>query len=52
MYKKFWPADVHLVGKIVRFHTIYWPIILMALDLPLRKSLCSRLDFNEGWKDE
>jgi methionyl-tRNA synthetase len=36
LYKKFWPANVHVIGKdIVRFHTIYWPIILMALDLPL-----------------
>ena len=35
LFKKYWPADVHMVGKeIVRFHTIYWPIILMALDLP------------------
>lgn len=39
-YHKHWPADVHLVGKdIVRFHTIYWPIILMALDLPLPKKV-------------
>ncbi|SFJ69954.1 MULTISPECIES: methionine--tRNA ligase [unclassified Bacillus (in: firmicutes)] len=44
-YKKYWPADVHLVGKeIVRFHTIYWPIILMALDLPLPKKI-----FAHGW---
>ena len=36
LYKKYWPADVHLIGKdILRFHTIYWPIILMALDMPL-----------------
>lgn len=36
MFKKYWPADIHLIGKdILRFHTIYWPIILMALDLPL-----------------
>ncbi len=36
--KKYWPADLHLIGKdILRFHTIYWPIILMALDLPLPK---------------
>ena len=35
-FKKYWPADLHLIGKdIIRFHTIYWPIILMALDLPL-----------------
>lgn len=40
LYRTYWPADVHLVGKdIVRFHTIYWPIILMALDLPLPKSV-------------
>ena len=36
LYKKYWPADLHLIGKdIIRFHTIYWPIMLMALDLPL-----------------
>ena len=39
-YKKLWPADLHLIGKdIVRFHTIYWPIFLMALDLPLPKQV-------------
>src|SRR5690625_249121 len=39
-FKKYWPADVHLMAKeIVRFHTIYWPIILMALDLPLPKKV-------------
>ncbi|WAH37315.1 methionine--tRNA ligase [Alicyclobacillus dauci] len=39
-FAKYWPADVHVVGKdIVRFHTIYWPIILMALDLPLPKKV-------------
>ncbi|MBO7743963.1 methionine--tRNA ligase [Paenibacillus sp. MWE-103] len=44
-FDKFWPADVHLVGKeIVRFHTIYWPIMLMALDLPLPKKV-----FAHGW---
>ncbi|KZM57279.1 methionine--tRNA ligase [Aeribacillus composti] len=44
-FKKYWPADVHLVGKeIVRFHTIYWPIMLMALDLPLPKKV-----FGHGW---
>lgn len=44
-FKKFWPADVHLVGKeIVRFHTIIWPAILMALDLPLPKQV-----FAHGW---
>ncbi|KAB7664936.1 methionine--tRNA ligase [Bacillus sp. B1-b2] len=45
LYNKFWPANVHLVGKeIVRFHTIYWPIMLMALDLPLPKKV-----FAHGW---
>lgn len=40
LYKKYWPADLHLIGKdIVRFHTIYWPIMLMALDLPLPKQV-------------
>src|SRR5699024_7320298 len=44
-FKKYWPADVHLMAKeIVRFHTIYWPIILMALDLPLPKKI-----FAHGW---
>ena len=44
-FKKYWPADLHLVGKeIVRFHTIIWPIILMALDLPLPKQV-----FGHGW---
>lgn len=44
-YQKYWPANVHLVGKeIVRFHTIYWPIMLMALDLPLPKKV-----FAHGW---
>lgn len=39
-FKKYWPADVHLIGKdILRFHTIYWPIMLMALDLPLPKKI-------------
>lgn len=39
-YNKLWPADLHLIGKdIIRFHTIYWPIILMALDLPLPKQV-------------
>ncbi|OCS93885.1 methionine--tRNA ligase [Caryophanon latum] len=39
-FNKYWPADVHVVGKdIVRFHTIYWPIFLMALDLPLPKKI-------------
>lgn len=45
LFKKFWPADLHLVGKeIVRFHTIIWPIMLMALDLPLPKQV-----FGHGW---
>ncbi|MFS0577358.1 methionine--tRNA ligase [Sporosarcina sp. 179-K 3D1 HS] len=40
LFRKYWPADVHVVGKdIVRFHTIYWPIFLMALDLPLPKKV-------------
>lgn len=39
-FKKNWPADLHLIGKdIIRFHTIYWPIFLMALDLPLPKQI-------------
>lgn len=42
---RFWPADVHLIGKdILRFHTIYWPIFLMALDLPLPRTV-----FGHGW---
>ncbi len=45
LFNKFWPADVHLVGKdILRFHTIYWPIMLMALGLPLPKQV-----FGHGW---
>lgn len=44
-FNKFWPADLHLVGKeIVRFHTIIWPIILIALDLPLPKKV-----YGHGW---
>ena len=40
LYNKMWPADLHLIGKdIIRFHTIYWPIFLMALDLPLPKQV-------------
>ena len=40
LFKKNWPADLHLIGKdIIRFHTIYWPIMLMALDLPLPKQV-------------
>lgn len=39
-YAKYWPADLHLIGKdIIRFHTIYWPIFLMALDIPLPKQI-------------
>ena len=45
LFEKFWPADVHLVGKdIIRFHTIIWPIILMAADLPLPKCV-----LGHGW---
>lgn len=45
LYRKYWPADVHLVGKeIIRFHTIYWPIMLHALGLPLPKQV-----FGHGW---
>ena len=45
MFNKYWPADLHLVGKeIVRFHTIIWPCILMALDLPLPKKV-----YGHGW---
>ena len=40
LFEKYWPADLHLIGKdIIRFHTIYWPIMLMALDLPLPKQV-------------
>ena len=40
LYKRYWPANLHLIGKdIVRFHTIYWPIMLMALDIPLPKQV-------------
>lgn len=40
MFKKYWPCDVHIVGKdIIRFHAIYWPIFLMALDIPLPKQI-------------
>ena len=40
LYDKYWPADLHLIGKdIIRFHTIYWPIMLMALDVPLPKQI-------------
>ena len=44
-YNKLWPADVHIIGKdIIRFHTIYWPIFLMALDIPLPKKV-----YGHGW---
>ncbi len=49
LYKKFWPADVHIIGKdILRFHTIYWPIILMALGEPLPKKVFGHPWFNFG----
>ncbi len=45
LYNKLWPADVHVIGKdIIRFHTIYWPIFLMALDVPLPKKV-----YGHGW---
>ena len=45
LYNKYWPCNVHVVGKdIVRFHTIYWPIFLMALDIPLPKQV-----YGHGW---
>jgi len=45
LFNKYWPADVHLMAKeIIRFHTIYWPIFLMALDIPLPKQV-----FGHGW---
>ena len=45
LFKRYWPANLHIVGKeIVRFHTIIWPIMLMALDLPLPKKV-----FGHGW---
>jgi len=45
LMKKYWPADLHIVGKdIIRFHAIYWPIFLMALDLPLPKQI-----YAHGW---
>lgn len=45
LFKKYWPCDVHVIGKdIVRFHTIYWPIMLLALDLPLPKKI-----YGHGW---
>lgn len=48
-FKRWWPADVHIIGKdILRFHTIYWPIFLMALDLPLPKKVFGHPWFNFG----
>ena len=48
-FKKYWPADAHIIGKdILRFHTIYWPIFLMALDLPLPKKVFGHPWFNFG----
>ena len=48
-FKKYWPADVHVIGKdILRFHTIYWPIFLMALDMPLPKQIFGHPWFNFG----
>lgn len=45
LYQKFWPADIHLMAKdIIRFHTVIWPIILMAADIPLPKQI-----FGHGW---
>ncbi len=49
LYNRYWPADVHIIGKdILRFHTIYWPILLMALDLPLPKKVFGHPWFNFG----
>ncbi|MBR2849427.1 MAG: methionine--tRNA ligase [Clostridia bacterium] len=48
-FRSLWPADVHIIGKdIIRFHTIYWPIFLMALDLPLPKKVFAHPWFNFG----
>ena len=48
-FRKYWPADVHMIGKdIVRFHSIYWPIFLMSLDLPLPKQIFGHPWFNFG----
>ena len=48
-FKSLWPADVHIIGKdIIRFHTIYWPIFLMALDMPLPKKVFAHPWFNFG----
>ncbi len=49
LFQKYWPAEVHVIGKdILRFHTIYWPILLMALDLPLPKKVFGHPWFNSG----
>ena len=48
-FRKYWPCDVHIIGKdILRFHTIYWPIFLMALELPLPKKVFGHPWFNSG----
>ncbi len=48
-FRKWWPADVHVIGKdIIRFHTIYWPIFLMAMDMPLPKKVFAHPWFNFG----
>ena len=48
-FKKWWPCDIHVIGKdILRFHTIYWPIFLMALDIPLPKQIFGHPWFNFG----
>ncbi len=51
LFKKYWPADLQIVGKdIIRFHGIYWPIFLMALDLPIsKKTICTRILNDERW---
>ncbi|MBQ2719725.1 MAG: methionine--tRNA ligase [Clostridia bacterium] len=49
LFQKYWPAEIHVIGKdILRFHTIYWPILLMALDLPLPKKVFGHPWFNSG----
>ncbi len=49
LFQKYWPAEMHIIGKdILRFHTIYWPILLMALDLPLPKKVFGHPWFNAG----
>ncbi len=49
LFQKYWPADVHIIGKdILRFHTIYWPIMLMALDVPLPKKVFGHPWLNFG----